>query len=107
MYLASLSWKKAEKAITADRPVIVPLGSVENHGTQLPLGTDFMVPEALARMIEEPTDVLVLPVMPYGVCSHHMDFPGTLNIGHEAFLAVMRNLVGSLSCLSGELSKFG
>lgn len=96
MELASMSWKRAEEVFKDIDIAILPVGSVENHGTHGPLGTDFLVPDKLAKMVAEKTKVLVLPTMPYGVCPHHRKFKGTINIGHEALLMVVRNIVFSL-----------
>jgi creatinine amidohydrolase len=82
MELASMSWKRAEEVFKDIDIAILPVGSVENHGTHGPLGTDFLVPDKLAKMVAEKTKVLVLPTMPYGVCPHHRKFKGTINIGH-------------------------
>ncbi|MDO5718768.1 MAG: creatininase family protein [Tissierellia bacterium] len=96
MKLSSLSWKQAEEKFKEDVVVILPVGSLENHGTHGPLGTDFLIPERLSEMIAEKTDVIVLPVMPYGVCPHHKNFPGTINIGYDALVMVVRKIAFSL-----------
>ena len=58
----------------------VPLGSTEQHGPHLPLGTDSDVALALAdRLAAARADVLVAPVLPYGSAGEHAAFPGTLS----------------------------
>lgn len=96
MKLASLSWKQAEEYFKDNDIIMIPVGSVENHGTQGPLGTDFIIPSHLAEMIEEKTEILVAPTMPYGVCPHHKSYPGTINIGYEGLVNVMRGITSSL-----------
>ena len=97
MYLAHLTWQEAEAALKQkDLVVLVPLGSTEQHGPIGPLGTDFLVVERLAGFIEPKTQVLVTPVMPFGVAPHHTDFPGTIDIGLEALYMVMRGVVTNL-----------
>ncbi|WP_425538622.1 creatininase family protein [Microaceticoccus formicicus] len=96
MKLSHLSWKQAENIFKRVDIAILPVGSVENHGTHGPLGTDYLIPERLSEMIEKETEVIVLPVIPYGVCPHHKSFPGTINIGHDALQMVVRNIVFSL-----------
>jgi len=95
MQWASLSWKRIPEAIERCQVGILPLGSVENHGSHMALGTDYIVPEYLCRLIEQKVDVLILPTLPYGVCPHHMKFPGSINIGLEALLQVVRNIAFS------------
>ncbi len=56
---------------------ILPTGSVEQHGPALPLGTDFLAAEAVARGLDHDAAV-VLPTVPAGVSEHHRQFSGTL-----------------------------
>lgn len=96
MKLASLTWKQAERYFENNDIAMIPLGSVENHGTQGPLGTDFIIPSELSEMIESKTEILTVPTMPYGVCPHHKSYPGTINIGYEGLVYVMRGITSSL-----------
>lgn len=96
MRLDYLTWKKAEEYFNEDIIAVLPVGSVEQHGPIGPLGTDYIIPQEIARRLEEKTNIMVLPAMPYGVSPHHMSFPGTINIGHEVLQAVVSNIVESL-----------
>ena len=70
------------------RPLlVVPLGSVEQHGHHLPLATDTRVAEAVARAAGP--DAVVAPAIPYGASGEHEGFPGTVSIGTEALAAVL------------------
>lgn len=96
MRLDKMTWKQAEEYFQGDVLAVLPVGSVEQHGPIGPMGTDYLIPEELARRLDERLDVLVLPAMPYGVSPHHMNFPGTVNIGHDALRAVVANIAASL-----------
>jgi mycofactocin system creatininase family protein len=76
--------------------LIVPLGSTEQHGPHLPLGTDTAIGLALARRLSagEPRAV-VAPPLAYGASGEHQAFPGTISIGQEALRAVIVELVRS------------
>ncbi|WP_435063172.1 creatininase family protein [Halobaculum sp. EA56] len=63
---------------------VLPTGSVEQHGPALPLGTDFLAAEAVARGIDR-DDAVVLPTVPVGVSAHHRQFDGTLWADPETF----------------------
>ncbi|WP_277553472.1 creatininase family protein [Halobaculum limi] len=63
---------------------ILPTGSVEQHGPALPLGTDFLAAEAVARGVDR-DDAVVLPTVPVGVSAHHRQFDGTLWAEPETF----------------------
>ena len=47
MFLEEMSWKQAEEYFKTRDLVIIPVGSTENHGAQLALGTDFLIPRNL------------------------------------------------------------
>lgn len=96
MRLEHSSWAQVKAYFEREDTVIVPLGSVENHGSHLGLGTDFLVPDHLVKLLEERVDVLSAPTMPYGMADHHMEFPGTLTIGHDGLYLVMSRIVEQL-----------
>jgi mycofactocin system creatininase family protein len=80
--------------------LLVPVGSVEQHGPHLPLATDTMVANAVTRAAAERLDatgvrVLVAPSVNYGASGEHKDFPGTVSIGHEALFLLLAELARS------------
>jgi mycofactocin system creatininase family protein len=73
--------------------LLVPLGSVEQHGPHLPLDTDTRIAVALAHgLAERRTDVVVAPAVAYGASGEHAGFPGTLSIGTEALTSMLVEL---------------
>jgi creatinine amidohydrolase len=76
--------------------LLVPVGSCEQHGPHLPIGTDTLIASAIA------TDVaaraprrLVAPALAITASGEHQGFPGTLSIGTEVMTAVLVELVRS------------
>ena len=74
--------------------LLVPVGSVEQHGPHLPLATDAMIANAVTRAAAERLDaagapVLVAPSLNYGASGEHEGFPGTVSIGHEALFLLL------------------
>ena len=67
--------------------ILIPIGHTEQHGHHLPLSTDTLIIEAIARGVAAlaPGEAIALPVMPYGVSTHRRSFAGTLNAGGRAF----------------------
>ncbi|MBA3523288.1 MAG: mycofactocin biosynthesis peptidyl-dipeptidase MftE [Geodermatophilaceae bacterium] len=78
--------------------LVVPLGSLEQHGHHLPLDTDSALAVHLAATLCTARPTLVLaPVLPYGASGEHEGFPGTVSIGHEALELVLVELGRSAS----------
>jgi creatinine amidohydrolase len=72
-----------------ERPLlVVPLGSVEQHGHHLPLGTDTAVAAAVVSAADL-GGALVAPAIPYGASGEHEGFPGTVSIGTEALTTLL------------------
>ncbi len=53
------------------RRAIIPVGSLEQHGMHLPVSTDSLIAEYVARMAAEKVGAFVLPVVSYGVSFEH------------------------------------
>lgn len=91
--LAGLQWP----LVPAGPLVLVPLGSTEQHGPQLPLETDTLIAEAVARGAAEGLGAtLVAPTLAYGASGEHEGFAGTVSIGTESLRAVIVELARSL-----------
>ena len=70
--------------------LVVPLGSVEQHGPHLPLITDTAVASAVAAGAAELLDgALLAPALAYGASGEHEDFPGTISLGTEALTGLL------------------
>ncbi len=76
--------------------LVLPLGSLEQHGPHLPLDTDTTVAQAIAeRLADVEEDLVVAPALAYGASGEHADFAGTLSIGHVALADTVVELVRS------------
>lgn len=77
--------------------VLVPLGSIEQHGPHLPLDTDTVIAAAVAHGVaEELPGTWVAPALSYGSSGEHQSFPGTASVGTAALTHVLVELVRSL-----------
>ena len=67
--------------------VLMALGHTEQHGLHLPLSTDTLIIDAIARGVERalPDVVLRVPTLPYGVSMHRGQFPATLSVEGRAW----------------------
>ncbi|ASR04605.1 Creatinine amidohydrolase [Gordonia rubripertincta] len=87
--LGQCSWPDLDgKVIT----LVVPLGSVEQHGPHLPLDTDTRIATAVADVVCErlgDSDILRAPDLNYGASGEHEGFAGTISIGHDALRGML------------------
>jgi mycofactocin precursor peptide peptidase len=97
--LADATWPEVP-----ERPlVLVPVGSLEQHGPHLPFDTDTVIATAAAEALAARTaatsdlQVLLAPALVYGASGEHQGFPGTVSLGHEALRVVVVELVRSVS----------
>lgn len=92
-----MSWVEARKALLGAKVALLPVGSTEQHGPHLPLGTDWMTAEEIARRASR-AGWLLLPTVPVGVSEHHRQFWGTLWVPAEVlqgYVAGMARAVAS------------
>ena len=85
-----------EVSAAGARVLLVPVGSLEQHGPHLPLDTDTRLAAALAGALAEArTDVLLAPAIAIGSSGEHEGFAGTLSIGTDVLNLVLVELVRS------------
>jgi len=95
--LEDQTWKRAREQFLTARVALIPVGSTEQHGPHLPLGTDFMIAQALAREAARRTGAICTPTIPVGISEHHRQFWGTLWVAPEAFRAYLAGIARSLA----------
>lgn len=85
-------------AFSRDAVVLIPTGSLEQHGPALPMFTDSLIVTAVAEAVEQaiPTQTLLTPTLWLGASGHHLGFCGTLSAGFDSYTDSIVNVVESL-----------
>jgi len=95
------TWQENKEAMATKKVAIIPVGSLEQHGPALPVGTDWMIAEHFGRTVGEKSDkVMVAAAVPYGHALYHNDFEGTMAV-------CTPTLVTYVSELCEQLIKYG
>jgi len=77
--------------------VVVPLGSVEQHGPHLPVGTDTLIPITVAKRVAERAKTLVAPPVYYGNSLSMIDMKGVFTVTPDTLASLLLDLCKSFS----------
>ena len=94
--LGSMTWPEAQRLIGAERAVILPLGSTEQHGPHMSQSTDTVLAGMWAARLAERIDGLCLPVQPFGQVWSARDFSGTISLRQSTLEALIGDVADSL-----------
>jgi creatinine amidohydrolase len=98
---ADMTWEQVRDAGRGGAVAILPVGAVEAHGPHLPLGTDVLIAEGMARSCAEKIDLaggtaFVLPPIWYTAAPFAEGFPGTLSVHADTVRDTVRQVATSL-----------
>jgi creatinine amidohydrolase len=96
MRLRDANWQAVASYLERDDRAVLPIGSTEQHAG-LSLLTDSILAERVAAEAAEPLGVPVLPVIPYGISTYFLGYPGTVSLRVETLLALVRDVLDSLA----------
>ncbi len=94
-YFIELTQPEIAAQLRKNPLVILPAGSVEQHGPHLPAGTDIFAANVIAHAVAERMDGLVLPGGPLGVTPFHMPYEATLTLTPETYIRVVTETCSS------------
>ncbi|MBT3307058.1 MAG: creatininase family protein [Alphaproteobacteria bacterium] len=97
MRLQLCTWPEVEAYLKRSTGIIMPVGSTEQHGPNGFIGTDALCPELIAGAMAEVLDVMIAPTINVGMAQHHLGFPGSMALRPTTLIAVVRDMVKSLS----------
>lgn len=88
----------AQPAATPQRVILIPCGHTEQHGYHLPMNTDTVIIDAIARgtVQQIPDEAEMLPTLPFGVSMYRSSFAGTMNMGGRVFEDFLLEVIDGL-----------
>lgn len=101
LFMEEMTWPEWQEKVAANAIILLPLGSTEQHGPQLPLGTDVFIPRTVCARIAPALGAIVAPAIPYGYKSQAKSgggqtFPGTTSLDAHTLSLVVRDIVRDL-----------
>ena len=102
-FVAELTWDEFRKAAAeAAKPIMLPMGSTEQHGLHLPLNTDQLLPTEVSRRVALAHPALIAPTLTYGYKSQQRAgggnwFPGTLSLDGSTLVALVKTVLLELA----------
>lgn len=90
-----MTWKEIEEAYKKDPVVIIPLGSMEEHGPQSITG-DFLASTEVAKRTAEKTGALYTPTVPFGNSEYFRGYPGTISLQQDTVINILLDMCQSL-----------
>lgn len=97
MQLALCTSREVEEYLRGNTGIIIPIGSVEQHGPNGVIGTDHLTSEFVAKGVGERIAAMVAPTLAYGMSQHHLAFAGSATLRPSTLMLVVRDVVGSLA----------
>lgn len=93
MNLAKCSWDVAEGIVRESGAVMVLIGSTEEHGRHLPIDTDTVITELIARRLCKDKGLCYYPCIAYGQVWSAKGFPGTISIPPEILKRYLKEVI--------------
>jgi len=97
MQLALSTWQEVEEYLRGSVGIVVPIGSVEQHGPNGLIGTDHLCAEVVAKGVGDAIGCAVAPTLAYGMSQHHLGFAGSATLRPTTLMLVVRDVVQSLA----------
>jgi len=96
--LEKLSWDEAEKVLTPDQVVVIPLGTEsKEHGQHLQLNNDWLMAEYFKVRVLEDASVVVAPTINYSYYPAFLEYPGSTSVSQSTAQAMVAEIVRSLA----------
>jgi creatinine amidohydrolase len=101
MLLSDLTSPEVKALDLSKLIVVLPTGSIEQHGPHLPVSVDTDIVTAVATRLEQrsPQSILLLPTLWPGLSTHHMQFPGTIDVPQPDYIRLVADIGKSVASM--------
>lgn len=96
MKMEELSTTEIREYLETQNAVLIPVGSIEQHGAHLPLGTDTLLVNYIVDQVSDLTHIPMLPVISYGPCFNSSSHEGTISISTRVLYDLVHGIVSAL-----------
>ena len=93
MLLENITMADFKKGLKRIKTIIIPFGTIEEHGSHLPLSTDTIQVYEVVKEVAKKVDVFVAPPLHYGVLTSTRKHPGSIGISPDSLRAVTRDII--------------
>jgi creatinine amidohydrolase len=98
--LEALTWDEAERVLTPDAVVVIPLGAEsKEHGRHLQLNNDFLMAEYFKQRVlnAAPANVIVAPTINYSFYPAFLEYAGSTSLSMDTARAMIADIIRSLA----------
>lgn len=90
VFLENLTWLEAEKYLSGDTTIVIPLGgALKQHGKHLPLNNDKLMAEHLAVEVAKRLDIIVCPTITSSYYPAFAEYPGSVSLAFETAVTLI------------------
>ncbi|HGJ64361.1 TPA: creatininase family protein [bacterium] len=95
MILVKMRPEQLQDAVKRNVPIIMPAGVVEYHGPHLPIGTDFLIANAVCDGVEKACECVLAPPLPFGPTMSWAAGPeeGEIDFAPEPFFQYVKEIL--------------
>jgi creatinine amidohydrolase len=98
IFLEDISWTTARQYLTPEAVIVMPLGAgSKEHGPHLPLSTDYIQANGLAKKIALQRKVIITPIINYGFYPAFLNYPGSTSTNFKTAADMIVQVVRSLA----------